>query len=68
MFSNCTPINFEAASPQSKHNNTRDRQIDLTEQQRRLVDEESRASAEVESTYAMAYCLFSAVSIYCSTG
>lgn len=51
------------------HKNTRDRQIDLTEQQRRLVDEESRANAEVaqgESAYAMAYYLFWAVSIYCS--
>lgn len=29
------------------HNNTRDRQFDLKEQQRRLVDDESRANAEV---------------------
>jgi hypothetical protein len=43
------------------HNNTRDRQFDLKEQQRRLVDDESRAHAEVaerESAYAMAYYLF----------
>jgi hypothetical protein len=43
------------------HNNTRDRQLDLKEQQRRLVDDESRANAEVaegENAYAMAYYLF----------
>jgi len=54
------------------HNNTRDRQIDLKEQQRRLVDDESRANAEVterESAYAMACLLFVlAISIYCSIG
>jgi len=52
------------------HNNTRDRQIDLKEQQRRLVDDESRANAEVaggESAYAMAI-FFLAISIYCSIG
>jgi hypothetical protein len=43
------------------HDNTRDRQFDLKEQQRRLVDDESRAKAEVaegESAYVMAYFLF----------
>lgn len=53
------------------HSNTRDRQIDLKEQQRRLVDDESRANAEVaegESLYAMTQSLFGAVSIYCSIG
>jgi hypothetical protein len=43
------------------HDNTRDRQFDLKEQQRRLVDDESRANAEVaegESAYALAYYLY----------
>jgi len=43
------------------HNNTLDRQFDLKEQQRRLVDDESRATAEVsggESAYALASYLF----------
>jgi hypothetical protein len=43
------------------HDNTRDRQFDLKEQQRRLVDDESRANAEVaegESAYVMTYFLF----------
>jgi len=43
------------------HNGTRDRQFDLKEQQRRLVEDESRANAEVaegERRYVMLYCLF----------
>ena len=40
------------------NNGTRDRQFDLKEQQRRLVEDESRANAEVaegERMYAMPY-------------
>ncbi len=43
------------------HNGTQDRQLDLKEQQRRLVEDESRAKAEVnerEIEYVVPYHLF----------
>jgi structural maintenance of chromosomes protein 5 len=43
------------------HNRTQDRQLDLKEQQRRLVEDESRAKAEVnerEIEYVIPYHLF----------
>ncbi|KAI0264050.1 hypothetical protein BGY98DRAFT_1192298 [Russula aff. rugulosa BPL654] len=40
-------IDEEIGRLNQSHSNTRDRQIDLKEQQRRLVDDESRANAEV---------------------
>jgi hypothetical protein len=53
------------------HNNTLGRQIDLKEQQRRLVDDESRANAEVaerEKAYVMANYFVLSISVYCSIG
>lgn len=51
-----------------RHNGTRERQIDLKEQQRRLVEDESRAKAEVaegERAYAI-FFLGSLASVYSS--
>jgi hypothetical protein len=45
-----------------RHNGTRERQIDLKEQQRRLVEDESRAKAEVAEG-ERAYALFFLVSL-----
>jgi len=45
-----------------RHNGTRERQIDLKEQQRRLVEDESRAKAEVAEG-ERAYALFFPVSL-----
>ena len=63
MFSLYTPHPYKLLGQRrlnQSHNNTRDRQIDLKEQQRRLVEDDSRASAEVaecESAYAIAHYL-----------